>query len=264
MRTIKFSRVNISNHTIEQRTDYISEDIPIHIFLNTRHYGTILCSPNQLKEMVIGHLLAEGILNSIKEIDDINLKKDGKCLVTFRPGINIEQRIVKSQRFDRLIVSSCGSPSYQPISELIKNLPKMNMKFSVSAKVISDSMKQLNIIAKEYRKTGGVHVAALFSIYGKLLALAEDVGRHNAVDKVIGIYATKHEDFTKIFLALSGRLTGDIVIKAARTRIPLIASLSAAINSGIDIATLTKMSLVGFVRGSRMNIYTCPERIVLN
>ena len=128
--------------------------------------------------------------------------------------------------------------------------------------MLYESVKQLNFIAEEFRKTGGVHVAALHSPDGQVVALAEDVGRHNAVDKVIGAASTKNMDFTKLFLALSGRLSGDIVLKAARTQIPLIASLSAAISSGIETAKLTKITLVGFVRGKRMNVYTYPERIV--
>jgi FdhD protein len=262
MREIKVSRINVTDQTIEQRSDYIAEDTPIHIFLNKHHYGTILCSPNQLKEMVVGHLLSEGLLKSTDEIDQLQLKKDGKCLITLKPNIDTEQRISTSQRFARLIVSSCGAPNYRPLSEIINSLPKMDMTLTVTANVLSESVKQLNFIAKEFRKTGGVHAAALYTADGKAVALAEDVGRHNAVDKVIGAGAAKNMDFTKLFLALSGRLTGDIVLKAARTKIALIASLSAAISSGLETAKLTKITLVGFVRGKRMNVYTYPERIV--
>ncbi len=262
MREIKVSRINVANQTIEQRTDYVAEDTPIHIFLNKHHYGTILCTPDQLEEMVIGHLLSEGLLKSTNEIDELTIKKDGKCLVTLKPGIDAQTRISTSQRFARLIVSSCGAPNYRPLSEVIKSLPKMDMTLTVTANVLSESVKQLNFTAETFRKTGGVHVAALYSRDGEVVALAEDVGRHNAVDKVIGAGATKKMDFTKLFLALSGRLTGDIVLKAARTKIPVIASLSAAISSGLETANLTKITLIGFVRGKRMNVYTYPERII--
>lgn len=264
MREIKVSRINLSERTIEQRTDYVAEDIPIHIFLNKHHYGTILCSPSQLEEMVIGHLLSEGLLRSTNEIEKLQLRKDGKCLVTLKPDINAETRISTSLRFARLIVSSCGAPNYRPISEIINSLPKMDQILTVNATVLSESVKQLNFIAVKFKKTGGVHVAALFSEDGKLVALAEDVGRHNAVDKVIGTAAIKNMRFTKLFLALSGRLTGDIVLKAARNKISIIASLSAAINSGLETAKITKITLIGFVRGKRMNIYTNPERIIFN
>jgi len=264
VRDIIVSRINVTDQTIQQRTDYIAEDTPIHIFLNKYHYGTILCSPDQIKEIVVGHLLSEGLLKSTNEIDELVIKKDGKCLVTLKPEIDAKTRISTSQRFARLIVSSCGTPNYRPLSEIINSLPPMDMTLTITANVLWESVKQLNFIAKKFRKTGGVHVAALYSTDGKLLALAEDVGRHNAVDKVIGIGATHNKDLSKHFLALSGRLTGDIVLKAARTKIPIIASVSAAISSGLETAKLTKISLIGFVRGKRMNVYTYPERIVFS
>lgn len=264
MQKVKVTRLNISDQTIEQRIDYIAEDIPIHIFINTHHYGTILCTPNQIEEMVIGHLLSEGLILSKNEISELTIKKDRKCLVNLKPEIDAKTRISKSQRFARLIISSCGTPNYRPLSEIIKSLPKMGLKLTVTGNVLFDSVKKLNFIAEKFKKTGGVHVAALYSTDGKLVALAEDVGRHNAVDKVIGAAVIQKIDLQMLILALSGRLTGDIVLKAARTQIPIIASLSAAISSGLETAKLTKITLIGFVRGKRMNIYTFPERIVFN
>jgi FdhD protein len=138
----------------------------------------------------------------------------------------------------------------------------LNVGLTVEAKVVLESVKRLNVLAEKFRRTGGVHAAVLYSASGELAALSEDVGRHNAVDKVIGAGTTKKLDFEKLFLALSGRLTGDIVLKAARTRIPIIASMAAAINSGVEAAQLTRITLIGFVRGKRMNVYTYPERVV--
>ena len=264
MREIHVSRINVKNQTVEERTDYVAEETALHIFLNKRHYGTILCSPDQLKEMVVGHLLSEGLLNSTDEIDELTLKKDGKCLVKLKPDIDAEQRISKAQRFARLVVSACGSPDYRPLSEAVASLAKLDVNQTVNATVVSQSVLQLNTVAEKFRKTGGVHVAALYTVDGRSVALAEDVGRHNAVDKVIGVGATKKLDFRNHFLALSGRLTGDIVLKAARMKLPIIASLAAAISSGLEAAQLTGVTLVGFVRGKRMNVYTYPERIVLN
>jgi FdhD protein len=266
MREIKLSRINITKKTIEKKKDFVAEETSIHIFLNKLHYGTILCSPDQLKELAVGHLLSQGLLKSIDEIDELLLKNDGKCLVQLKPGIDAEDRISSSQRFARLVVSSCGSPDYWPLSEMINslNITKLDMKPTVEAEIISHSVRRLNTIAKQFRETGGVHVAALYSMKGELVAFAEDVGRHNAVDKVIGAGVTKKIEFKNCFLALSGRLTGDIILKAARIRIPIIASLSATISSGLEAAQLTGVTLIGFVRGRRMNVYTYPERITMD
>jgi FdhD protein len=261
MREIQVSRVNVSEKTIQQKTDYVAEETPLHIFLNKRHYGTILCSPNQQKEMVIGHLLSEGVLKSTEEIHTLHLKKDGKCLLTLKPDIEAETRISKSNRFSRLIVSACGSPIYRSLSEVMKEISKLDSTLKVDANVVFQAVQSLNTIAKNFRKTGGVHVAAIYNQKGNLQALAEDVGRHNAVDKVIGAATIQNMDLNSMFLTLSGRLTGDLVIKAARLKIQIVGSLSAAISSGIDTAELTNVTLVGFVRGKRMNVYTGKERI---
>jgi FdhD protein len=106
-------------------------------------------------------------------------------------------------------------------------------------------------------------VAAIYRGEGSLVALAEDVGRHNAVDKVIGMAALNRIDFGDCFLALSGRISGDVAFKAAKVGLPIVASLSAALSSGITTAEASKLTLAGFVRGKRMNIYTVPERIII-
>jgi len=262
MKEVLISRIDVSKGALEQKKDYIAEEAPLHILLNKTHYATILCTPSQLKELVIGHLISEGILKTVNEIREISLETNGKCQVKLKSDIDTEKRIPMSRPFARLIVSACGSPDSWPITKLMDrlDLPRAP-KSIVQAKVISESVKELNKIAETFRKTGGVHIAALYSSDGDLMAFAEDVGRHNAVDKVIGSGISKGIEFERCFLASSGRLTGDIVLKCVRMRIPIVASLAAAIDSGVDVAQRTGMTLVGFVRGKRMNVYTYPERI---
>jgi len=264
MKEIQISRINISTQKIERKTDFVAEEKPLHIFLNQTHYVTILCSPSQLKELTVGHLLSEGVLKSNDDIREIRLEKDGKCRVRLRSGVDAEKQISVSQPFARLIVSACGSPDYWPLSKLIDrlDLSKVPVGLTVEAKVVLESVRQLNRLAETFRKTGGVHVAALYSANGELRALAEDVGRHNAVDKVIGMSVLKKLNLEDCFLTSSGRLTGDIVLKSARMRIPIVASMTAATDSGVEAAQRTGLTLVGFARGKRMNVFTHSERIV--
>ena len=264
MKEVQISRIDISAQKIERKRDFVAEERPLYIFLNQTHYVTILCSPSQLKELAIGHLLSEGVLKSIDDIREIRLEKDGKCRVRLRPGVDAQKRISVSQPFARLIVSACGSPDYWPLSKLIDrlDLSKVPLGLTVEARVVLESVKQLNRLAETFRKTGGVHVAALYSAKGDLKALAEDVGRHNAVDKVVGMSVLKKLNFEHCFLASSGRLTGDIVLKSVRIRIPIVASMTAATDSGVEAAYRTGLTLIGFARGKRMNIFTHPERIV--
>ncbi|NIR87634.1 formate dehydrogenase accessory sulfurtransferase FdhD [Candidatus Bathyarchaeota archaeon] len=264
MKEVQISRIDISAQKIERKKDFVAEERPLHIFLNQTHYVTILCSPSQLKELAVGHLLSEGVLKSIDDIREIRLEKDGKCRVRLRPGVDAEKRISVSQPFARLIVSACGSPDYWPLAKLIDrlDLSKVALGLTVEARVVLESVRRLNRLAKTFRKTGGVHIAALYSANGELKILAEDVGRHNAVDKVVGTGLLKRLNFEDCFLTSSGRLTGDIVLKSARMRIPIVASMTAATDSGVEAAQRTGLTLVGFARGKRMNVFTHPERIV--
>jgi len=263
---MEVSRIDVAAHRIEHRLDYVAEEKPLHLFLNKIHYVTILCSPTLLKELAVGYLLSEGILKSVGEISDIRFEKAEKCQVKLKAEVDIEKRIAISQPFIRLVLTACGSPDYWPLSKLIDrlNLCKLPLGLKVSAEIVSESVKRLNTLAETFRKTGGVHAAAVFSAEGELITYAEDVGRHNAIDKVIGACALKKFDFSRCFLASSGRLTGDIVLKAARMRIPLVASLAAPVDSGVEVAKRTGLTLIGFVRGSRMNVFTFPERILIN
>jgi len=263
---VEVSRIDISSHKLERRVDYVAEEKPMHLFINNRHYVTILCSPTLLKELAVGYLLSEGVLRSVGEIDELRLLRGGKCQMQMKTGIDAEKRIIASQPFTRLVLSACGSSDYWPLSKLMDrlNLQRLPKDFKVNAETTSESVRRLNTLAETFRKTGGVHAAALYSAQGELSTFAEDVGRHNAVDKVIGVYALKRGDFSRCFLASSGRLTGDIVLKAARMRIPIVASLAAAVDSGIEVARRTNLTLIGFVRGQRMNVFTFPERIIIN
>jgi FdhD protein len=210
-------------------------------------------------------MLSEGLLRSVDEISEIKVSKSGRCQVKLKKGVDAEKRIQASQPFFRLISTTCGSTDYWPLSKLVDRLgfQKLSMDFRVEASVISESTRRLNTIAETFRKTGGVHVAALYTANSELVDYAEDVGRHNAVDKVIGSCALRKRDFSKCFLASSGRLTGDIVLKAARMRIPVVSSLAAATDSGIKVAKRIGVTLIGFVRGPRMNVFSFPERVIV-
>ncbi|UCE28526.1 MAG: formate dehydrogenase accessory sulfurtransferase FdhD [Candidatus Bathyarchaeota archaeon] len=264
MPRIKIWKVDISAGDAQHTTDLVAEEKPLHVFLNNTHFVTILCSPSLLEELAVGHILSEGIIKKRNEIHNIRLEEDKHlCRIQFKPSINLKKKIELAKPFSRLITSSCGSSVYWPFPRLIDRLklPRVGSCLTVDASLISDCVKNLNAVAETYRRTGGVHVAALYEDNGDLVALAEDVGRHNAVDKVIGMRASENADFGDLFLALSGRLTGDIVLKAARIGLPMIASHATAIKSGIEVAEHCKITLIGFVRGRRMNIYTCPERV---
>jgi FdhD protein len=261
MQQVEITKYDLSTKTSKKMTDYVAEEKPLHLFVNTTHWAIILCSPSNLKEMAVGHLLSEGILKSTAEIEEITLKeKENTCTVKLKPSVNVEDRVKLSRLHTRVIPSACGSGSpYQYTGKT----PTVKSDLTVNAQIVFDCVNQLNFKAEVFRQTGGVHAAAIYKADGSLIAIAEDVGRHNAVDKAIGMAALKQTNFGECFLASTGRLSGDVAFKAAKVGLPIIASLAAALSSGIEMAKAANLTLAGFVRGKRMNIYTFDKRILL-
>lgn len=260
MLQVNITKLDLSTGKAQDVTDYVAEEKPLYLFVNATFWATILCSPTNLKELAVGHLLSEGILESTNEIREVLLKEaESTCIVRLKEGVNVENRVKLSTLHARVIPSACGSGSpYQYIGKP----PRVLSKLRVKAHLVFDSVNQLNFKAEGFRRTGGLHVAAIYTQEGSLVALAEDVGRHNAVDKVIGMAALAKVDFGTCFLTLSGRISGDVAFKAAKVGLPIVASLAAALSSGIALAQASDLTLAGFVRGKRMNIYTCSERLV--
>ncbi|MEM2880120.1 MAG: formate dehydrogenase accessory sulfurtransferase FdhD [Candidatus Bathyarchaeia archaeon] len=258
MEVVKIDTASGKAHKID---DFVAVEKPVHIFLGGVHYATIFCTPTDFKELVVGHLLCEGIVKAVSEIQEVAFKNGDLCHVSLKPTINVERRLKLLSRLYRVIPSACGGP-YQP--KILERLKPVASSGKVKAETIQKCVADLNRIAETFRKTGGVHVAAVYKADGTMLAFAEDVGRHNAVDKAVGKSALKSALFSECFLALSGRLSADIVLKAARVGVPIVASIAAALNSGIEVARKANLTLIGFVRGKRMNVYNAPERILLS
>lgn len=260
MLEVEITRIDVSKGERKRTRDLVAEERTLYVFLNRSHYATILCTPSNLKELAVGHVLSEGIAKSIEEITEIEMnEEEGSCRIRLKETVDLEKRLSLAKRFARVFILACGTTKlYAPVPRL----KKIRSTVEVRAKTILDCVERLNSVAEIYRKTGGVHVAAIYRNNGTLLASAEDVGRHNAVDKAIGAVSLHKTRFGQCFLALSGRLTGDIVFKAARVGLPVVVSLSAALDSGIDLARKVNLTLVGFARGSHMNVYTSPQRIL--
>jgi FdhD protein len=258
MKNVEILRIDLSRKESRRAKDWVAEEKPLQLFLDGAFYASILCSPSNLEQLAIGHLASEGIMRSLSEIDKVNVR-DTVCRVKFIPGVSIKRRLGLSRQFGRVILSACGVKGSYTVS---RKLPKIKLNLKVRANTILDCVKELNS-APVFRKTGGVHAAAIFEGNGTRIAFAEDIGRHNAVDKAVGIAMMSGTDLGNSFIVSTGRLTGDMVMKAATVKLPIVASVAAAIDSGIFVAKRANLTLVGFVRGMRMNVYTHLERIIL-
>ena len=218
-------KINTDSNTVQIVEEYVAEEAPINIHVNDTYVITLLATPKLQKELVIGWLFDEGVLLSLDEIVEITESKDAINVETKNP---IEEERLQVVSVSRLLTTACGlsvSKFFTTISEE-SNL-YVKSKYKVKATTIIQMMQKIDE-SKLYRTTGGVHVAALFE-NERFIGLAEDVGRHNTIDKVIGIGILSKVQFAKSVLISSGRQPADMVLKAVRIGIPIIVSRAAPI-----------------------------------
>jgi FdhD protein len=268
-RKVNITRIKKNQKSEEE--DSILIESPIDIIVNSDSLVNIICLPKDLKELSVGFLFSIGIINSIKDIKAININELEKAVfIELDDSVNFEMKDLEINPVSRVVDTTCGISS--PWRNIIKNsLEKYEVKeslkkrasFKITSDIIYSAIKEMQTKTKLFRETGGCHGAAIFDLEGNLISVKEDIGRHNAIDKVIGDLLLKEHNFQNLLLTSTGRLTGDSVLKAIRAQIPIVASLSAAIESGIRLAFAYGITLIGFVRGSRMNIYTHPYRIIV-
>jgi len=248
-------KVNMRRNSIQSFDDDIVVESRISLYINSHHYSIISLTPFEIKEFTVGHLIAEGIINKLDEI--VELKIDKKRVDV---QLNIEPRMGET----RIISIECGSKEIKINPQLWMKLKKQISPGRFFPQAIMKAVRNLNLSAETYRKTGGTHAAAIMDKQGCILAVSEDISRHCAVDKVIGKAALQDLNFKEVFLTSTGRVTSGIIIKTINVGIPLIVSLSAPTDKGIRLANMMELTLIGFARGARFNIYTHPERIILH
>lgn len=261
MRQVDMLRLDLSTGKAEKRVDCVAEEVPLQIKLNDLYTFVIWCSPSQFKELAVGYLFAEGILRDVDEIETLSTGETGNnCRIKLKATVDLNERMKHSRRSTRVIplIKSSTSP-YQHDEKM----PVVKSPLKVKAQVILDCIKQMNSRAKGFKETGGLHDSGIFKPDGTMVTFSEDVGRHNTVDKVIGEALLNKVDFSDCFMIITGRVPGDMIYKAAKVGLPIVASVAAVLNSGISSAEKANIALIGFVRGTRMNVYTGAERIVL-
>ena len=261
MRQVDMVRLDLSTGKAEKTKDCVAEEVPLQISINNLYTFVIWCSPSQFKELAVGYLLSEEILQSVDEVKTISSnEKEHNCKLWLKSEVNLDERMKNSRRSTRIIPLIKASTSPYQHDERI---PIVKSQLKVKAQVILDSMNKINSLATGFKETGGLHDSAIIKSDGTFMAFSEDVGRHNTVDKVIGEASLKKVDFSECFMIITGRVPGDMIYKAARVGLPIVASVAAVLNSGISSAEKADIALVGFVRGNRMNVYTGAERIIL-
>jgi FdhD protein len=225
-------------------------------------------SPGNDEELAAGFLHTEGILKGTGELRSIGYRVDSKnpdlCNV-----INVattDSSALKKRGWQRNFVSasSCGLCGKLTIESVRLQAPPLTEdELRVPANVLYGLVDKMRAEQGGFDETGGVHAAGLFDGDGNLLYVREDIGRHNAVDKVVGAALLADElPLSGRVLAVSGRSSFEIVQKALMARIPIVAAVSAASSLAVELAEGSGMALVGFLRGSSMNVYCGAERIL--
>lgn len=230
-------RIDLGKRLFEHVQDEVVTETTIQLFVNNKPSTVFTCSPSKTRELIVGHLLTQGVINSPEEILQLRFEK--------------EKAIVK-------LLHENGT---QTKKEEKAKKPKKFQNLVLNPETVLNAAKMLDSKAAVFKRTGGTHAATLLDSKGEVLAFSEDIGRHNAVDKVIGEAALKRISLEQTILASTGRLSAEIVCKAVNVSIPVVVSLASSTDKGIEVAEKRGLTLIGFVRGERFNVYSHPERI---
>ncbi|MEN1759163.1 formate dehydrogenase accessory sulfurtransferase FdhD [Anoxynatronum sibiricum] len=242
-----------------ETSDEVIMEKPLTIFLNEQEWITLLSSGTAMEYLAVGFLYSEGILLRREDLLNYYLDSDeGKFHVQLKENPELKTRL----KGKRAVTTGCGKGTvFFDVLDALTTQPIKN-QYKIPFDVIlqlSSAFQKRSIL---FQETGGVHACALCDISGIQL-FHEDVGRHNALDKVVGEALIKDISVDEKWLITSGRLSSEMVIKTARYGIATLISRSAPTNLAVELATQLNMTLIGFARGNRMNIYTGRERVFI-
>ena len=228
---IEISRYNDGEITVTQ--DTVIKEYNLHINIDDKSMHRISCTQTSLQELLIGYMLGKDLINDYSGIQEITIDEDQNTAYV------------------------------RTISRPNNIINKMNDKqhLRIPARHILDTVSQCNKRSELFQSTGSVHYCALCSGSG-ILRFEEDISRHNALDKIIGYAALNQILPDTCYIISSGRISHDILKKIIKTALPLAVSISAATDAAVRLAKEHNVTLVGFARGKRMNIYSCPQRII--
>ena len=276
---IKYNVTKLRENKAEEVKDHVSVEEPLEMNLrfkqnsnwHTENLSITMRTPGNDEDLVTGFLFNERIIEDVNQI--IKIEKQGDKVGDYNIQNKIEATIDNIKNIDigklkrNFLTNSscgvCGKASLDTI-EVIKN-DKLNLSFpKIQKKIIMKSPELLMSEQSEFSKTGGIHASSLIDDSGKVILTREDVGRHNALDKLIGyVHRKKLIDNRSQFIACSGRLNFELIQKGLMSNIGVMAGVGAPTSLAIDLAKRFEMTLLGFVKNNSFNIYTNKERIII-
>lgn len=246
--------------------DSLVVEEPLEIRLDGETVSITMRTPGHDDELAVGFLFGEGILKGVDDLVALSFcqsseEPEQRNIVSLATAM---ERHPDLQRLHRHFYtsSSCGVCGKTSIEAVVTTAPPVISATCLEARTLRTLDRQMRQAQELFAQTGGLHAAALFTSAGRLLLLREDVGRHNAVDKVIGSMLLRDRlPLDSCLLMVSGRISFEIVQKALMARIPVLAAVSAPTSLAVELALQSNLTLIGFLRGEAFNIYTHPERV---
>lgn len=241
-------------------TDTIVTEYPITIMLNDQEFATIVCSPDQIEELVIGFLASEGIIKSYKDIKEITMIKLTGRVIVRTHKMNRLNELFHSKR----VVSSCCGKSRQNFyfyNDAFTVKPLENLSINMTIEQCFRLMQLMEKSSVIFQDTGGVHNAALCN-QNELIIARTDIGRHNALDKIYGHCLKDSISLSDKLIVFSGRISSEVLLKVAKIGCGIVLSKSAPTELAVRLAEDLNITIVGFMRKNSLNIYTNPDRIV--
>ncbi|MEJ6003299.1 formate dehydrogenase accessory sulfurtransferase FdhD [Paucibacter soli] len=247
----------------EHTHDWVADEVPVALEINGISHAVMLATPLDLEDFALGFALSEGILDAAHELYGVEE-------LASELGITLQLRVagaafarLKQRRRTMAGRTGCGLCGTESLGQVARSLPVLPGGQVLQREAISHAMAQFVGLQDLQQATGAVHAAAWCSADGEVRWLREDVGRHNALDKLIGALARHAVDASQGFIAVTSRASFEMVQKTAAAGVPLLAAVSAPTSFAVATATRANMTLVGFARQQDLVIYCHPERLAL-
>jgi FdhD protein len=250
--------LRISKDRSRHTTVAVVREVPLTIFLNDREIVTLLCTGAHVESLAVGFLKSEGVLQKRRNLKRVQVDEERQTVRVFTS----ESTDLAEELFGkRTLTSGCGKGTV--FYNVLDSLQSKPIKHSLTIKVdqIRQLMRQLQERSELYRRSRGVHNCGLASTE-RILIFRTDIGRHNAVDMILGECFLREEGTNDKILVTTGRITSEILIKAAKMEIPMLISRSAATSLSLDLANTLNMTVIGYVRGGSIVAYSGGENLI--
>ena len=247
--------------------DVSAAEEPLEIRLDDEPFVVTMRTPGADADLAAGFLLSENIVRQAEEIAGMRhcARNDNILYVTLTGGAAQRAAEAMTRRRHVAVTSACGVCGRRSIDDLMRHARRVESAMAISDRTIAGLPAALRAAQRAFDQTGGLHAAGLFDAHGTLLRAAEDVGRHNAVDKVLGAELRAGAlPLSERILFVSGRTSFEIIQKAVMAGVAIVAAVSAPSSLAIDLARTANLTLLGFVRGAGFNVYAHAERVQLN